>query len=874
MLAEGLTALDSVELTLQTSRPFTLLQRPESVVHTRSCRCLLIGALFAASGASAGEVQPPKVLSRVEAQVPVGAETPTQNHVLLEFTINTEGKAVEILVIESAGRAWDEASKNALAEWVFQPALHEGVAIESRTRLTFSMPMPGDAVVDAGSDLAPEPDAGVVMIAEEIDAGHPAHEMSTLVLGRTQPRSRGSSDFHFDLGEQRIIPHPKAADFLKLAPGILLTNEGGEGHPQRIFLRGFDAREGQDIELSIDGTPINDSGNLHGNGFADTNFIISDLVEGFRVVEGPFDPRQGNYAVAGSGEYEMGLAQRGLTAKATFGTFNSQKLDLLWGPRNQSTHTFAGVELSRTDGYGQNRGAQAARVMMQYEGTLSESTTFRVAANGYATQFKTAGVIRQDDLISGRIGFYDTYDSRQGGDTQRFSVSGDLHNHEGNFTNHHQIFAIYRSSRLLENFTGFITDIQQAQQSPHDQRGDLVDRDISAMTLGAKGYGRYRGRVFDRPQELEVGYSGRFDITSGQQQRILAGPDSNTPYHKDVDLDSKLSDLGLYADVNLSLLDWLVVRGGMRADLFTYSVQNNCAVQTVRRPAVNDPPGDASCLSQRDFGIYREPTERVAATGAAFMPRASLLLGPWKSVSFTGSYGQGVRSIDPQFVNENRATPFAAIRAWEGGATFANHFRNGALDVTGRAVVFGTRVDKDLIFSETVGRNVLGGATSRIGGMLQGRVHGGFFDVSAHATYVTSRFDDTGLLVPYVPDLVTRADAAFFGELPFKLARSALNARAGIGATFVGRRALPLGQRSDVIFVTDASTELTWRFVTIGIGATNLFNTQYRESEFNYTADFHTTQPYPTLVPGRLFTAGAPREVFFTVALNVGGSAS
>lgn len=256
------------------------------------------------------------------------------------------------------------------------------------------------------------------------------------------------------------------------------------------------------------------------------------------------------------------------------------------------------------------------------------------------------------------------------------------------------------------------------------------------------------------------------------------------------------------------------------------------------------------------------------------MPRASLLLGPWKSVSFTGSYGQGVRSIDPQFVNENRATPFAAIRAWEGGATYANHFRNGAIDVTGRAVVFGTRVDKDLIFSETVGRNVLGGATSRIGGMLQGRVHGGFFDVSAHATYVTSRFDDTGLLVPYVPDLVTRADAAFFGELPFKLARSALNARAGIGATFVGRRALPLGQRSDVIFVTDASAELTWRFVTIGIGATNLFNTQYRESEFNYTADFHTTQPYPTLVPGRLFTAGAPREVFFTVALNVGGSAS
>ena len=47
--------------------------------------------------------------------------------------------------------------------------------------------------------------------------------------------------------------------------------------------------------------PINESGNLHGNGYADTHFIIPELVQSLRVVEGPFDPRQGNYAVAGSG---------------------------------------------------------------------------------------------------------------------------------------------------------------------------------------------------------------------------------------------------------------------------------------------------------------------------------------------------------------------------------------------------------------------------------------------------------------------------------------------------------------------------------------------------------------------------------------------
>jgi hypothetical protein len=94
----------------------------------------------------------------------------------------------------------------------------------------------------------------------------------------------------------------------------MLTNESGEGHADQVFLRGFDAKEGQDIEFSVGGVPINESGNLHGNGHADTHFIIPELVSSLRVVEGPFDPRQGNYAVAGSANYELGLAERGSTS--------------------------------------------------------------------------------------------------------------------------------------------------------------------------------------------------------------------------------------------------------------------------------------------------------------------------------------------------------------------------------------------------------------------------------------------------------------------------------------------------------------------------------------------------------------------------------
>ena len=91
--------------------------------------------------------------------------------------------------------------------------------------------------------------------------------------------SRGAGDVDIELGKLAAVPRMDSASLLRLAPGVLLTNAGGLGHPYQIFLRGFDAREGQDIEFTVEGMPINEVGNPHGNGLADTHFIIPELVE-------------------------------------------------------------------------------------------------------------------------------------------------------------------------------------------------------------------------------------------------------------------------------------------------------------------------------------------------------------------------------------------------------------------------------------------------------------------------------------------------------------------------------------------------------------------------------------------------------------------
>lgn len=695
----------------------------------------------------------------------------------------------------------------------------------------------------------------------------PPKDETVTVRGRAPAPSRGASDFNLRVGELDRVPRAEgAAGLLKLAPGILLTNKGGDGHAEQIFLRGFDAREGQDVELTAAGVPINEAGNLHGNGYADLHFIIPELVESLRVIEGPFDPRQGNFAVAGSASYELGLVRRGLTAKYTTGSFATQRMLVLWGPTGQSTRTFGGAELFDTDGFGENRGARRGSAMGQYEGKLGSSGSYRVGAQAYSAQFKSAGVVRADDVDAGRIDFFGTYDTRQGGDSSRYSAWGDLETKAGGALLRQQVFVVLRDMRLRENFTGFLLDVQKPVQSPHPQRGDLLDLHVDSETFGARGSARWRAKALGQPQELELGYFARADRTASTQSRIEAA--TSVPYTTETDLDSRLGDIGIYGDAGLRPLGWLNLRGGVRGDLFTYDVLDNCAQQSVRQPSAANPPGDASCLSQQDFGRHREPYDRRATSSIAVLPRGSVLLGPFEGFTTSIAYGRGVRSIDPVYINQDLATPFASIESYELGVGWTKGI--GDVEMMARSVFFQTHVDRDLIFSETAGRATLANGTTRTGWVGAVRATGPWFDQAANVTLVRSMFDDTKLLVPYVPDVVVRSDSAVHHELPWKPGGDPLTGALAAGITFVGRRALPYGQRSDTIFTVDGSASIAWRSFELALVATNLLDRRYRLSEFNFASDFRG-QPQPTLVPARHFTAGAPRGVFLTLTATLGG---
>lgn len=825
---------------------------------------MLLGTLFAPRVALAQmttPAQPPVVLKEVQPTAPPDAALEEPVEVVLSVVIDEQGKVLEEEVVKSGSPPLDVAAKEAAHHWEFRPATRDGKPVRSRIRLTLRFaarkPSRPAEVPLHGTSAATESDHPKAPPAPAAPGGEAE---TVFVRGHVESPSRGSGDYQIRVGKLAEVPKKDAAELLKLAPGMFLTNAGGGGHPYQIFLRGFDAREGQDIEFTAAGVPINDVGNVHGNGLVDTHFLIPELVDSLRVTEGPFAPQQGNFAVAGSASYDLGLTRRGLAVSSTLGSFGTRRLLLLWGPEAQSVHTFGGVELYETKGFGQARNAERASAIAGYEGRVGKTASYRLTLQSYASHYAMAGLLRLDDLKAGRKGFYDTYDADQGGDSTRHSLGLQIEDVVGNTEVSQSLFVVLRDFRLRQNFTGYLLDQRSGAQSPHGQRGDMLDQHSRARSLGARGSARTHFEAIGQKHDIELGYYARFDDVDSLSQRNRAG--TNVPYKTALDLQSSLANIALYADTSLRLLKKLSVRGGFRGDYFTYDVHNRCAITTPIAFGGDAP--DTECFTADRAG-YRSPDLRSSTGASLLQPRGTVLVGPFDGFTFSVSAGRGARSLDPQYVGQNYDTPFARVTSVEGGVAYLKDFET--IEVTARSTFFRTAVDRDLFFSETEGRNTLAGGTSRVGWAGLARVTGPWFDVSANGSLVRATFDDTRLLIPYVPDVVVRGDLALFTELPWKAWDESLRLSGGLGGSGVGRRALPYGERSDAIVVLDASARLSTRFVEVALTSTNLFDRKYRQAEYNFTSDFRSAG-YPTLVAARHFAAGEPRAIFGTLTLR------
>jgi iron complex outermembrane recepter protein len=625
-------------------------------------------------------------------------------------------------------------------------------------------------------------------------------------------------------------PHRTASDLLVVCPGVFLTQHSGEGKAHQIFYRGFDAEHGQDLEIWAGGAPVNDVSNLHGQGYADLHFLMPEVVKSIRCTPGSYDPRQGDFAVAGSLELKLGFDQPGATAKASTGSFGTRRYFLGYSPPGGSDETFAAAEIYETDGFGPSRAARRGSAVAQGLFALTPDLSLRVMGSAYASRFDSAGVLRLDDIESGAVDRFATYDSRQGGDSSRTQLVVELRDSSERQSFSITPYVVRHTMRLRQNFTGFLAD---------EANGDGVQQLNDATTFGLQAKVRHALGWFSPRDGLELGFFGRADYVKQSQLRLSAVDDAVT--REDVNARVRAANVGAYWDAALQPLPQLGVRGGLRFDGLAYSAE--------------DRGGRAAGQARGSQGAH---------VGA----KATVEYRPLSWLSALASYGDGFRSPQARSLGEGEKTPFTSVRSYEIGLRFKDGF-----GTTGSLAAFQTLLSEDLAFDAGTARVERVPGTRRTGFAAEiTALPAPWFASSVSFTYTRAEFRESGQgyaageLLPYVPAYVLRSDSSLSRTLGEAWGR-ALDGRLGWSLTYLGRRPLPFAEMGHDVFLVDATAALKLSRAELSLEVFNLLDTRWYDGEFAYASNFGGRSA--SLVPLRHVSVGAPRSLMLSLQLSI-----
>ena len=76
----------------------------------------------------------------------------------------------------------------------------------------------------------------------------------------------------------KVNPVNSSQEVLRSVPGLFIAQHAGGGKAEQMFLRGFDLDHGTDINVSVDGMPVNMVSHAHWQGYADLHFLQPETI--------------------------------------------------------------------------------------------------------------------------------------------------------------------------------------------------------------------------------------------------------------------------------------------------------------------------------------------------------------------------------------------------------------------------------------------------------------------------------------------------------------------------------------------------------------------------------------------------------------------
>ncbi len=424
--------------------------------------------------------------------------------------------------------------------------------------------------------------------------------------------------------EVNQFPVTRPAEALEQAtPGLAVTQHSGEGKANQYFLRGFNLDHGTDLAITVDGMPVNMPTHGHGQGYADLNFLIPELIQSVRVRKGPYFADEGDFSSAGTNhiDYRKSL-DRGFW-QATVGSFGYRRLLAAQSYTAGDGKLLAAFETSTYNGpWAVPDDVRKFNGLLRYSQGNADNG-FSVLGLAYSNKWNSTDQVAKRAIDSGRIDRWGSLDPTDGGNSSRYSLSTRLTRTEGNARTEASAYVIRQNLTLFNNFTYFLDDpVNGDQFSQHDRR----------TVLGGQASHTVKGKVgiFDTENKFGIQLR-RDDISLGLTKTLQRMPLSTVR-------DDRVGEtsVGIYGENTTRWTDWFRTVLGLRGDHFNARVDS-------------DTPQNSGNTS--DFKAS---------------PKGSLIFGPFYKTELFLSAGYGFHSNDARGATitvdpSNKTTPLQRV---------------------------------------------------------------------------------------------------------------------------------------------------------------------------------------------------------------------
>jgi hydrogenase/urease accessory protein HupE/outer membrane receptor protein involved in Fe transport len=417
----------------------------------------------------------------------------------------------------------------------------------------------------------------------------------------------------------KFRPITRPSEVLETVPGLIATQHSGEGKASQYFLRGFNLDHGTDFLTQVEGVPVNQLSHSHGQGWTDTNFLIPELIETLDYKKGSNYAENGDFSSTGSANihYFKDLPQN--IVKFTGGSFDYYRGMVAGSHKLGDGNLLYGAESVHNNGPW-----TVGNDYLKFNGILrysEEHGDHGWSITGMATKsdWNSTDQIPLTPVNQGKLDRFGNIDPTDGGDSQRYSLTGEWHRQDANSETKLMAYGVYSKLHLFSNFTFFLDNPTGCKNPNPDGRcGDQFGQPDDRWTTGFKGSHTLFHKLGTADSETTFG----FQVRNDNIQNALTKSKAQVEYGITRLDNIWVTSISPYAENKTHWNDWFRTNVGVRFDGFRFNVNN-------------------SNVSQNNGERY----------DGLVSPKLGLIFGPWAKTEFYLNGGLGYHSNDARGIN-------------------------------------------------------------------------------------------------------------------------------------------------------------------------------------------------------------------------------